>query len=57
MAGAVLDLALIQLGKVSDKALLILTDFQGEINAIQGIFLMMLEPESQKSLAAKLGVG
>ncbi|MEM2839439.1 MAG: chemotaxis protein CheC [Thermoplasmata archaeon] len=57
MTGAVLDLSLIQLGKVSDKALLILTDFQGEINAIQGIFLMMLEPESQKLLAAKLGVG
>lgn len=56
MAGAVLDLALIQIGKVSDRALLILTDFQGEINAIQGVFLMMLEPESQKLLAAKLGV-
>ena len=57
MVGAVIDVSLIQLGKISDKALLILTDFQGEINAIQGIFLMMLEPESQKLLAEKLGVG
>ena len=56
MAGAVIDLPLIQIGKVSDTALLILTDFKGEINEIHGAFLMMLEPESQKVLAQKLGV-
>jgi len=56
MAGAVIDLPLIQLGKVSDTALLIHTDFKGEINEIHGMFLMMLEPESQRLLAQKLGV-
>ncbi|MDH4123586.1 MAG: chemotaxis protein CheC, partial [Thermoplasmata archaeon] len=56
MAGAVIDLALIRMGMVSDRALLVLTDFKGEINEIHGAFLMMLEPESQKLLAQRLGV-
>jgi len=56
MIGAVIDLPLIELGKVADIAMVILTDFTGEVNNIEGIFMMLPEPESQKKMAKKLGV-
>ncbi len=56
MIGAVVDLPLIQLGKVANSALVILTEFKGEVHEIEGIFLMLPEPESQKELAKRLGV-
>lgn len=56
MLGAVIDLPLIDIGRMADTVLLIITDFKGEINEIEGIFLMMLEPDSKKKMAEKLGV-
>lgn len=56
MIGAVIDLPLIELGKVADSALVILTEFKGEVHDIEGIFLMLPEPESQKEMAKRLGV-
>jgi chemotaxis protein CheC len=56
MIGAVIDLPLIELGKVADSALVILTEFKGEVHEIEGIFLMLPEPESQKEMAKRLGV-
>ena len=56
MIEAAIDLPLIELGKVADTALIIMTEFKGEIHEIEGIFLMLLEPESQKEMAKRLGV-
>jgi len=56
MVEAAIDLPLIELGKVADTALIIMTEFKGEIHEIEGIFLMLLEPESQKEMAKRLGV-
>jgi len=56
MIGAVIDLPLIQLGKVADSALVIMTNFKGEVNEIEGIFLMLPEPESRRIIAERLGV-
>ncbi len=56
MIGAVIDLPLIELGKVADSALVILTEFKGEVHEIEGIFLLLPEPESQKEMAKRLGV-
>jgi len=56
MIEAAIDLPLIELGKLADTALIIMTEFKGEIHDIDGIFLMLLEPESQKEMARRLGV-
>jgi chemotaxis protein CheC len=56
MIGAVIDLPLIELGKVADSALVILTEFKGEVHEIEGIFLLLPEPESQREMAKRLGV-
>lgn len=56
MIGAVIDLPLIELGKVADSAFVILTEFKGEVHEIEGIFLLLPEPESQKEMAKRLGV-
>lgn len=56
MIEAAIDLPLIELGKVADTAMIIMTSFKGEIHEIEGIFLMLLEPESQKEMAKRLGV-
>ena len=56
MIGAVIDLPLIELGKMADSALVILTEFKGEVHEIEGIFLMLPEPESQREIAKRLGV-
>jgi len=56
MIGAVIDLPLIEAGKIADSALVILTEFKGEVHEIEGIFLMLPEPESQKEMAKRLGV-
>jgi len=56
MIEAAIDLPLIELGKVADTAMIIMTEFRGEIHAIEGIFLMLLEPDSLKEMARRLGV-
>lgn len=56
MIGAVIDLPLIQLGRVADSAMVILTEFKGEVHEIEGIFLLLPEPESQQEMAKRLGV-
>lgn len=56
MVGAVIDLPLIEIGKIADTALVIMTEFKGEIHEIEGIFLMLPDPESQMTIARKLGV-
>jgi len=56
MIEAAIDLPLIELGKVADTAMIIMTEFRGEIHSISGIFLMLLEPDSQKEMARRLGV-
>lgn len=56
MIGAVIDLPLIQLGRVSNIAMVIMTTFQGEVHEIEGIFIMLPEPESQQKIVKLLGV-
>lgn len=56
MTGAVIDLPLIQLGRVANHAMVIKTNFKGEVHEINGFFLMLPEPDSQRIMVQKLGV-
>ncbi|QSV46441.1 chemotaxis protein CheC [Geobacter benzoatilyticus] len=56
MAGAVIDYALIELGKVGDLALVVETDFFGEEEKINGQFFLLPDPESLKIILNAIGV-
>lgn len=56
MAGAVIDYALIELGKVGDLALMVETDFFGEEEKINGQFFLLPDPESLKIILNAIGV-
>ncbi|WP_231638410.1 chemotaxis protein CheC [Rubeoparvulum massiliense] len=56
MAGAILDIGLIELGRVSDTAILIETRFFDEHEEIEGHFFLIPDPESFSNLFRGLGV-
>ncbi len=57
MAGAILSVPAIELGKVSDRALLIQTDFGGEKEKVDGYFILIPDMPSYESILKSLGMG
>lgn len=56
MAGAILSVPAIEFGKIGDKALLIQTDFGGELERVFGYFILIPELESYATILKSLGV-
>lgn len=57
MAGAILSVPCIEFGKISDKALLINSQFKAGEKEIDGYIMMMSEVHSFDSLLNRLGIG
>ncbi len=57
MAGAILSVPAIELGKVSDRALLIQTDFGGEKEKVDGYFILIPDMPSYETIFKSLGMG
>jgi len=57
MAGAILNVVLVQLGEMGDHALLIETNFQAEDRTISGHFFLVPDPGSLGSIMNAVGVG
>lgn len=57
MAGAILSVPCIEFGKISDKALLINSQFKAGEKEINGYIMMMSEVHSFDALLNKLGIG
>lgn len=57
MAGAILSVPCIEFGKISDKALLINSQFKAGEKEVDGYIMMMSEVHSFDSLLNKLGIG
>ena len=57
MAGAILSVPCIEFGKISDKALLINSQFKAGEKEINGYIMMMSEIHSFDALLNKLGIG
>lgn len=57
MAGAILSVPCIEFGKISDKALLINSQFMAGEKEINGYIMMMSEVHSFDALLNKLGIG
>ena len=57
MAGAILSVPCIEFGKISDKALLINSQFKAGEQEIDGYIMMMSEVHSFDALLNKLGIG
>ncbi len=57
MAGAILSVPCIEFGKISDKALLISSQFKAGEKEVDGYIMMMSEVHSFDSLLNKLGIG
>ena len=55
MAGALLSVPAIEFGKLGDKVLLIETQF-GELDFVNGYFLMVPELESYDAILSSLGM-
>jgi len=56
MAGAILSVPAIEFGKVGDRALLIQTDFGGELERVFGYFILIPEIESYSKILRSLGI-
>jgi len=56
MAGAILSVPAIEFGKIGDKALLIQSDFGGELERVFGYFILIPELESYAMILKSLGV-
>lgn len=56
MAGAILSVPAIEFGKVSDKALLIQTDFGGEKEKVFGYFILIPDMASYETILKSLGM-
>jgi len=56
MAGAVIDYVLIELGEVSDMALMVETEFFGEDEKISGQFFLLPDPDSLRIILKAIGV-
>ena len=57
MAGAILSVPCIEFGKISDKALLINSQFKAGEKAVDGYIMMMSEMHSFDALLNRLGIG
>ncbi len=57
MAGAILEVCFIELGQIGDYALVINTEFSGDISQeINGHFFLIPDPDSLEVILSKLGV-
>ncbi len=56
MAGAILSVPAIEFGKVGDRALLIQTDFGGEVERVFGYFILIPELESYETILKSIGM-
>ena len=56
MAGAILSVPAIEFGKVGDSALLIQTDFGGELERVFGYFILIPDVESYSKILQSLGI-
>ncbi|MBN2222641.1 MAG: chemotaxis protein CheC [Vallitaleaceae bacterium] len=56
MAGAILSVPAIEFGKVGDSALLIQTDFGGELERVFGYFILIPDVESYTKILQSLGI-
>jgi|ASRK01.1.fsa_nt_gi chemotaxis protein CheC len=56
MAGAILSVPAIEFGKVGDRALLIQTDFGGELERVFGYFILIPELDSYAEILKSLGI-
>lgn len=56
MAGAILSVPAIEFGKVGDRALLIQTDFGGELERVFGYFILIPDLESYGLILNSLGI-
>ena len=57
MAGAILNVVLVQLGEMGDHALLIETNFVADDRSIKGHFFLVPDPGSLSSIMDAVGVG
>jgi cheC family chemotaxis protein len=57
MAGAILNVVLVQLGEMGDHALLIETNFVAEDRSINGHFFLVPDPGSLGTIMNAVGVG
>ena len=57
MAGAILNVVLVQLGQMGDQALVIETEFLAEDDGISGHFFLVPDPGSLDTIMAAVGVG
>ncbi|MBF1693262.1 chemotaxis protein CheC [Selenomonas sp.] len=57
MAGAILNVVLVQLGEMGDHALLIETNFVADDHSIKGHFFLVPDPGSLSSIMNAVGVG
>lgn len=56
MAGAILSVPAIEFGKIGDSALLIQTDFGGELERVFGYFILIPDMESYAKILQSLGI-
>jgi chemotaxis protein CheC len=56
MAGAILNVVLVQLGQMGDKALVIETEFLSEDDGISGQFFLVPDPGSLETIISAVGV-
>jgi chemotaxis protein CheC len=56
MAGAILNVVLVQLGQMGDQALVIETEFLSEDDGINGHFFLVPDPGSLETIIAAVGV-
>lgn len=56
MAGAILSVPAIEFGKIGDRALLIQTDFGGELERVFGYFILIPDMESYTTILQSLGI-
>ena len=57
MAGAILNIVLVQLGQMGDHAMVIETDFLDEEDDLHGHFFLVPDPGSMETMLAAVGVG
>ena len=57
MAGAILNVVLIQLGQMGDHALVIETQFNADEGDIKGHFFLVPDPGSLDTILAAVGMG
>lgn len=56
MAGAILSVPAIEFGKVGDRALMIQTDFGGELERVFGYFILIPELDSYEAILRSIGM-